>query len=407
MEAVRGQLLEVHPLGSLEKRADLVYYDGPVLALSEGPSGDPYLHLWCDVDDNTNRWLVFRVTREQLTRFVNRLVPLRQLVVSPPDGFLYLADVRNDLSYAAVQLVLPTALPDSYVPPADSNYQFDPVNTELDLGQLAKRYGTPLLNLHLRRGRGISFGSADIVTLGSLLETTGKLAEHIAVNLFTKRRGTEHLTADEAKVYGAFEYVTSKAASFSAIIRPVIQQANLPGFEDRTAQVVSVIMELLETTREFEGLKVAAGKYSDSVLRGLEHLLTQVEETAAQLDVEWVEPETNRASASFVDAHASRRILDNMNRLESEEAEGLWLEGTFTALDLKLRSYRFVASTGRESTGRFDSKIAYPLTHLSFEEKYRVYMTRKTQKLGGRKRLRIDEVIGQIQPLSQTPTQLL
>jgi len=161
------------------------------------------------------------------------------------------------------------------------------------------------------------------------------------------------------------------------------------------------------TTREFEGLKLVAGKYSEGVLRGLEHLLTEVEETAAQLDLKWVEPDTHRAAESFVDPHVSRRILDNMNRLEHEEAEGLWLEGTFTALDLKLRSYRFVASTGRESTGRFDSKIAYPLSHLSFEEKYRVYMTRKTQKLGGRKRLRIDEVIGQIQALSQTQAQLL
>src|SRR2546426_10371294 len=99
METVQGQVVEIHPLAALEERADLVYYDGPVLALRESPSGDPYLQLWCDVGDNTNRWLVFRTAREQLTKYVDRHSTLRELVLAPPDGFLYLADVGEDLSF--------------------------------------------------------------------------------------------------------------------------------------------------------------------------------------------------------------------------------------------------------------------------------------------------------------------
>jgi hypothetical protein len=406
METVRGQVLEIHPLDALERRADLVFYDGPILELFESPAGEPYLQLWCDVEGAVHRWIVFRVAREQLTRYIDRVTTLRQLVLEPPDGFVYLADI-DDLSVKTVRLVRPTELPANYLPASDSYYEFEPIHTELDLAQLAQRYGTPLLNLHLRRGKGVSFGSANIVTLGTLLQKTGALGENVAVDLHSRTRGKTPIPVDEARKYGTFEFVTSKAASFSAILRPVVQQENLPGFEDRTAEVVRVMMELIQNTQDFEGLQRAAGTYSDSVLRGLERLLKDVQEASVQLDVSWAEPRTNRVSRTSLDPFVSQRILDNMSRREKEEAEGLWLEGKFNLLDVKNRMYRFIATTGRETTGRFDTKLAYPITRLSFEQRYKVWVSRRREKLGGHKREHVEETMGQIELLDASEGTIL
>lgn len=396
MPVVRGQALRDHPLSTLTKTADLVLFDGPILGLSENPSGEPYLHLWCDVDGHVNRWVVFRVSREQLTRYVDRRVTLRNLVLDPPDGFLYLADMTDDLSFEGVQIVQPSDLPDSYRPSQDSLYKFEPINTEVSLNELSRRYGTPILNVHLRHGQGVSYGSANAVTLGRMLEATGTLAESVAISLYARGKGPNALSPDEARAYGAFEYLTAKAASFSAILRPVAQQQSFPGFQDRTTEVVKVMMQLLEQTTDLEGLKEVARRFPDSVLRGLEHFANQVTAVATAVDLQWVGPDSPGELSAGMDPSRSSRIIENINHMEREEAEGFWNTGYFLALDLKLRSYRFSSTAGRESVGHFDSKIAYPLTHLSFEEEYHVYMSRRIQKREGRRRRVINEVIAEM-----------
>ncbi|EDN65617.1 hypothetical protein BGP_0795 [Beggiatoa sp. PS] len=63
MQEITGYLLEHFPL-NLRDIVDLIYFDGPLLTLFENEYGDSYLYYWCDVDEQCNRWLVFRVTKK-------------------------------------------------------------------------------------------------------------------------------------------------------------------------------------------------------------------------------------------------------------------------------------------------------------------------------------------------------
>jgi hypothetical protein len=399
MEPLNGQLALTHPLRELQKRADLVFFDGPLLSLFENKDGDPYFFIWADVDRDTNRWVVFRTASAGLSAFLNKNVTLRELVTHPSDGFLYVADLNAASDFGDVWIIPAAELPVAYLPASNSYYEFEPIAEQFDLQSLAERYRSPLLDLHLIKGKGVRFGTADVITLGSVLKSTGELAESVAIDLFGSRRGIQGLAREDARVYGQFEYITRKAASFSAILRPLATQVTLPDFADRTSEVIDVVLELISTSDNYEALKRVADKYQDSVLRHLEELVTDVQERDLALEVRWASPTQEEFKIARLDPVISGRILDNINRLEEDEAEGFWNQGAFLAVDIKLRTYRFLSQAGRESTGHFGVKLGYPLSHISFELEYRVFINRRFVKRTGQKRRRSLEVIGEVQPL--------
>lgn len=126
MEPPKGQKISGLPFGTLKKVADLVYFDGPLLALFKNERGDSYLYHWCDADERTNRWLIFRVDDRDLNGFMSGKSSLQQLVLNPPDGFLVSADVDNEGQYHNLHLLTPHDIPDDYVPEPDSFYDETP-----------------------------------------------------------------------------------------------------------------------------------------------------------------------------------------------------------------------------------------------------------------------------------------
>jgi len=401
MELLAGQRIKIHPLASLERRSDLVYFDGPLLSLFENAQGEPFLFVWADVDAAANRWIAFRVTPEQLSSFLRKRITLRDLLLTPPDGYVFVSDMSGPGEFDSVWMLRVEDVPEAYLPAPDSYYEFEPTHSDVDLVALARQYHSPLLDLHLVRGKGIRFGTADVTTLGSMLRSTGELAESIAISLFAGQAVEGTTKREHARAYGQFEFVTQKAASFSAILRPLITQQNFAGFADRTSEVVDAMLGLLSATPDYAGLKEAAGKHDDPVIRHLEVFAKEVQARNIGIEVRWALPTSDMPRSAKIDPHSSTRIVDNINRLEHDESEGFWTQGVFLAVDTKLRSYRFQSAAGRESLGHFDPKLAYPITNISFKLQYRVYMNRRTAKVSGRSKPRIDETIGEMDGLSE------
>ncbi|KHG40633.1 MAG: hypothetical protein HEQ20_13535 [Aphanizomenon flos-aquae KM1D3_PB] len=48
----------------------LSYFDGSLLSVFKSEHGDFYIYNWCDVDNQFNRWLVFRVKRQSLIKYL-------------------------------------------------------------------------------------------------------------------------------------------------------------------------------------------------------------------------------------------------------------------------------------------------------------------------------------------------
>ena len=131
MEEIKGYKLDKFPQENLTKMRDLVYFDGPLLSYFKSRSGDNYLYYWCDVDENYNRWLIFRVSDQSLNRYLNGELSLLDLMKNPSDGFFYSVDIDNDLEYHNILRVLPKDLPASYLPEQDSYFDASLSDNEL------------------------------------------------------------------------------------------------------------------------------------------------------------------------------------------------------------------------------------------------------------------------------------
>jgi len=126
MKALKGTQLERFPLSELNKVSDLIHFDGPLLSLFRNREGDNYLYYWCDTEGGENRWLVFRVSDKELNLYLTKRVTLRDLIVSPGDGFVYAADMDADLHITNVYILDPHSLPSDYMPDDNSYYEFTP-----------------------------------------------------------------------------------------------------------------------------------------------------------------------------------------------------------------------------------------------------------------------------------------
>lgn len=129
MRRIEGYNID-YDFSSFRKIADLIYFEGPLLSHYVSSKGDDYLFYWVDRDEHDNRWLVLRVSLANLQKYIGKEMTLRELIEHPNDGYLYAVDVNNDIRYHDVKLVQPSALPEEYLPEADSYYAFEPVPTD-------------------------------------------------------------------------------------------------------------------------------------------------------------------------------------------------------------------------------------------------------------------------------------
>ena len=129
MRRVEGYDIQ-YDFSSFRKIADLIYFDGPLLSHFVSSKGDDYLFYWVDRDSQNNRWLVLRVSLASLQKYIGKKITLLELIENPNDGYLYSVDVDNDIHYHDIKLVQPSAIPEDYLPEADSYYEFEPVPAE-------------------------------------------------------------------------------------------------------------------------------------------------------------------------------------------------------------------------------------------------------------------------------------
>ena len=129
MENILGCQFNQFPL-NLTYIVDLSYFDGSLLSVFKSEHGDFYIYNWCDVDDQFNHWLVFRVKRKSLIKYLERELSFRDLVLSPIDGFQYLLEIDDDLDVKNIYVVQPHNLPESYIPGKNSYYNDLQLNTE-------------------------------------------------------------------------------------------------------------------------------------------------------------------------------------------------------------------------------------------------------------------------------------
>lgn len=110
-------------LPELTKERDLIYYDGPLLSLFRDKKNNPYLYNWADQDDKYNRWIVFKISEEDLTKYLKGTFNLLNLIKTTE--IVFCLDLDNEFKDTKTYLLWTEDIPLDYLPEEDS-YLFNP-----------------------------------------------------------------------------------------------------------------------------------------------------------------------------------------------------------------------------------------------------------------------------------------
>lgn len=115
MRDLPGFAMQRFPYAAARWQKDLLCHDGPLIAEHRTPAGEPILHVWCDQDQDHQRWIVSRQTERTLIEFVLRRITLLDAYRRVPDGMFYVIDCDED-TVVRTSIADLASLPDDYVP---------------------------------------------------------------------------------------------------------------------------------------------------------------------------------------------------------------------------------------------------------------------------------------------------
>lgn len=119
MLKLTGTKLPELPIPTLRWVADLDYFDGPLVSHLTNSRGGDYLKYWVDVEGNTTRWMILRVSENSIIRLANRVESLdKVLPLQCQDDFVYFVD--SSKSGDRVILVYLHDIPEEYTPEKES-----------------------------------------------------------------------------------------------------------------------------------------------------------------------------------------------------------------------------------------------------------------------------------------------
>lgn len=101
---------------ALQRKEDLLYHEGPLLTHfvnSENPK-EHYFYKWSDIDEKCNRWLIFKVTAENLISFFEGNLTLLNLIQK--NQFVYFLDLDTEISEVNAFVCPIQKIPDDYLP---------------------------------------------------------------------------------------------------------------------------------------------------------------------------------------------------------------------------------------------------------------------------------------------------
>ncbi|MBL0912360.1 MAG: hypothetical protein IBJ09_08300 [Bacteroidia bacterium] len=104
------------------KMGDLLYFEGPLISLfADKHNPDTYyLYKWADRDSRANRWLVLRLSSQELLLFFNAGISLLELIRNA--GTVWLMDMNSALEVSGMVSSPVPDLPAEYLPAAGAYY---------------------------------------------------------------------------------------------------------------------------------------------------------------------------------------------------------------------------------------------------------------------------------------------
>ncbi len=108
---------------NLQHKGNLLYHEGALLSHFVNPTNpnEHYFYKWTDCDEQCNRWLIFKVSVENLNSFFGGNLTLLQLIQK--NQFVYFADFDTNINEINAFVCPTQKISDDYLPSETSFFK--------------------------------------------------------------------------------------------------------------------------------------------------------------------------------------------------------------------------------------------------------------------------------------------
>lgn len=412
MENLRGINIDTLPLKDLTKVSDLVYFDGPLLSHYLSPGRDNYLYHWVDVDDNFNRWLIFRVSSDRLQAFVNKRISLYKIITEPDDHFVYKVDIDPNFENQNVMIVYPENIPDTYLPTKQLVYELDG-KQGFDLAGFSEQYHSGVLQAYYNNSSKVGYNEINLELFGASLYSFGNLTKGLGKAFLAKKiseapknlKGKVVINKDVISNATKLNYFANVGGSFSALFKSYSSQLGLDGIATPEDEFIKYVIDFMNTTENYDKLLENVSKIDPKVIASYKSLLGTIIASKLQFFLRYENAVSRVSDMKELSYPQAIKIMANLEKLEYDNKDDIKLTGQFKGVSLTNGTYEFHSADddAEVSKGKFDSARLEMAGLIKFSSYYDVVINRQQLKQTGSKEPKIKDVLTSFIEVERAP----
>jgi hypothetical protein len=399
MRQLEGYKVENFDFADFYKVSDLIFFEGPILSHYINNNGENFLFHWADLEGDINRWLCFRVSLINIHEYLERKISLYDLLYVKSEKVIYVIDVDQDLKVISAIITERDKISEEYMPSKRSYYSFNPkVSNDIDEYYLGVNE-SGILQAIFQSNNRIGYGTIPMDILSPALHHLNEINNGLGQAYYTEKnknrpeigygRRVPKLPKEEIITQTQFEVAGTGVGSFKLFLRPIVSQKTIGKEPTETDNYFNFFTNFIESSFIYENLLRIVSTLPDEVITHYEKLLKNIEVNGFDFQLKWSNPSTNQGNKILIEKKRVSIALDNINRLEYENAEEMKLVGRFMEINLLTKHYTFIQDRGDEkveSKGYFDELLKDGIILVQFNKLYEVTIFRKEFKQAGDKR---------------------
>lgn len=404
------------PFELSEFEATLLFAEYPTTIVYADLSGNPVIREWVDVSDDyrTNQFFYYRTTKVLLKQFIEGTLPHVELINQATDGVVCYEHVTNqkDVEYWFAPV---TWIPLEHKPHVDFRFlkedgvdlqtivnHFSLEDIELKLvainqaKQISRERTSETLFLHLNKGKGIGFGTANTDILAKTLLTFDDLYKEAALDYklginrgdidLTAKKNQEYLPYTTTEVYGNI------AASFAVLIRPKFSEQNLFGGSD-AENISKSVFSLISNSDLNENLQVEYTQHSEFTLKSYRQFVDEIYKQELNVNINWFSPISTAEFSNSIDYVKANKIRSNLENLTIETDDNFTVRGKFRSVNCDTGYFTFISTGGEKYSGYFDKLVRENSETINFIDIYEITVNRVIKKEAGKQEGKTSDTI--------------
>jgi hypothetical protein len=400
-----GYNLDSLPSPPFRKVADLNTQESTPVTHYINSRGEHYLFYRIEASLFYQRWLACRVGFDTLLQYLERKLTLRQILISPADGFLYCVETDSSQRHMHPRIVPLSLLPDYYLPNKKSFFEGNLVASSHDLTPLSAKLETGLMQVRFQSQARIGYGTIYLSVLAPALVFLHEITSHLGLGYYRRWQETTtvHFTdkalkmAHKSNMLSAarFELIGVEPGSYNVVLRPLNQQLTLPGQESEADKYNEYLMSFIAASFDFAELRNFVNRVDSKVVSNYQSLLKLIRTYKLQLTLHWTNANSRTDREQTISFREALHILDNITQLEYLNNDDLSLTGRFMALNVKNNTYAFESNDPADpnSRGFIASALHGGVPMISFNKEYDVVVQRIEMKQAGLTKPKIKDLL--------------